>query len=307
MVCRMTPSKGRQVAANRGVTVVAASVAITVGLVAPAPAQGLTFKSAGLTVDGANGYSISVGGSFGNRAVLSARKKSGAASYDAPGAVSKRKIRASLGKRGRVSVRFDPRGKPDVRRGCGGIKTKIQRGTYEGKIRFKGEHGYTKVRTRKAKGAVSVTRITFRSRRGSCGPSSPDVGLRAATGNFKLAFSAAKYAGGKVTFSGLIQERKGRVEIFRSAFARGPAGSFTYDDALTEASVDPPAPFSGSATYADGSPPIWTGNLAARVPGRRGKIRLTGPTFTALSLTDFSAPPRLGFGSPDRDPSTALR
>ena len=100
-------------------------------------------------------------------------------------------------------------------------------------------------------------------------------------------FLASKVTGAKARFSGFINEKAGRVEILRSAFAKGPAGSFTYDDGLTEASVDPPAPFSGSATYTEGSPSTWVGDLAMKVPGKRGKIALAGPSFTNVDMFVF--------------------
>jgi hypothetical protein len=74
------------------------------------------------------------------------------------------------------------------------------------------------------------------------------------------------------------RERVGRVRVSRFVllFAERP-GAFSFDSALTSASVAPPPPFHGTATFqrgAEGAPSTWSGSLS--VSFLDGRQALTG-------------------------------
>jgi hypothetical protein len=77
-------------------------------------------------------------------------------------------------------------------------------------------------------------------------------------------------------------ESRGKMAIGRYAFADGRPGTL-----LTSlpgvhpatATLAPPAPFFGEATYQEQAPRAWTGNLGISFPGL--KVPLTGPGFHA--------------------------
>ena len=60
------------------------------------------------------------------------------------------------------------------------------------------------------------------------------------------------------------------------------AGAFSYDPLLRTATLAPPAPFSGRASFHRGAvlENRWTGNLAIDFPGR-SNVPLTGPGIGA--------------------------
>jgi hypothetical protein len=81
----------------------------------------------------------------------------------------------------------------------------------------------------------------------------------------------------------------GAFDVHRSAFVvdAGPDAASTLltpnqQEPLAEAVIEPPAPFSGSATFHLEGPKkaSWTGNLAVELPGA-GKVPLTGDEIYA--------------------------
>lgn len=269
--------------------------------------------SVDFAVRGVNGYAISVSATRG-RIVLGAeaRGSGGLATYTVPGRASQRGVRARFGSLGEVSVRFDPtrwtkRRRPP--RGCRG-KPSVQRfGFFRGKIVFRGEGGYTRVRHRRAKGSVT-TRPRWR-----CGPreanlpdgpnidfehppfdpdmaipETPEVGVSTLSVKARRAgieFGAVSFGdlgedvfGSAGMFVATTAERRGRVRIQRLVFLFG--GDVEITDEPESATVTPPKPFTGSSTFerhSDGNT-SWTGNLRVSFPGREG-VSLTDRRFTA--------------------------
>lgn len=85
-----------------------------------------------------------------------------------------------------------------------------------------------------------------------------------------------------VAFSALEQERREGMRISRGAEAVAPARAFVRDLKAGTAHVDPPAPFTGSATFArrPGGHSVWRGSLRAPLFGGR-PFRLAGRDFQA--------------------------
>jgi hypothetical protein len=77
-----------------------------------------------------------------------------------------------------------------------------------------------------------------------------------------------------------INERSKRMQIARYALTIAREQAFSFDNALDSATIAPPRPFSGSATYqgSTGAPPTWIGDLAVSLPGTE-RLSLVGPDY----------------------------
>jgi hypothetical protein len=85
-------------------------------------------------------------------------------------------------------------------------------------------------------------------------------------------------------FKASLDEQRGRIFISRSlkGVSDDPS-TFTFNRALTSATVAPPPPFIGTATLERESRKqrgSWTGDLTAPLPGA-ATVALAGPAFTA--------------------------
>lgn len=215
-------------------------------------------------------------------------------------------IRASLGKLGRIALRFRPSGPPEEQRepGCKGRGSTTQEGRYIGTINFRGERGFTVARASSADGQMSrsfrrVCKRRAEERGGdSGGPKGVSLGAYVKGDPEGPAFNVQKtvsrrgFEAGSVNYTASVSERRGRIEITRSAQATAESSTFsasgpTANPAL--ASVSPPPPFSGTATFERfaGAAPTWSGNLSVSLPGR-DSLPLTGPEFSARLCRDLS-------------------
>lgn len=256
-----------------------------------------------LTLRGSKGYSIDVQ-VIGPRVSLGAHGKRGGASYEVPqGGVTPDRIEAQFGDLGRVAVEF--RASRIIReeppRGCRGAALVTRFGIFVGTIEFTGERGYTKVIATQAKGVTEVTEVLpgrecEGQRQGSSSlsrkpPETEEKTLLIAETNKASArhvyFQAERTPRpGKpdqtILLAGL-EERQGNMRILRSGYAPARIGAFDFDHELASATVDPPRPFAGTATFQRGrrGKAKWTGTLTVSVPGVDERIALTGPRFRA--------------------------
>lgn len=248
------------------------------------------------TVKASKGYSISVSGA-GHSVTLFASDNEGIALYRVHGRVSRDAIEARFGSLGKVSVRFRESRKVKRERppkGCTGKPRTTTFGAFLGAIRFRGEHGYTRVHVRRAHGSVSTSphwRCNPEGNGKVPSPLFPKAGahstvLVASAPHIDfLAMGAEEPEGTRADFSffiGVSTENRGRLHIERMALTAGDQSTFTFDQALDLATVTPPPPFTGTATFQrnpDGSI-AWAGDLRMNLPGAKG-IPLTGLSFTA--------------------------
>lgn len=250
--------------------------------------------STNFSLGASNGYTVSVE-RRGRQVTLGAFRFGrflSAASYTVVGSASPDRIKARFGKLGRVSVRFKAKRAKRIgpRKGCTGKPAMDRSGVFVGTIRFRGEGGYTRVAARRAQGRVIDTlkeRCEFphtrRSARASASPLGPPV-LGASLGSRRgFGASISRRAGKRsALYEAISFERRGRMRIFRIVFAKGREDSFTYVGDLSAATVKPPAPFEGEATFlrerrGKGS---WLGSLSVSFPGR-DDVPMAGSRFVA--------------------------
>jgi hypothetical protein len=260
-----------------------------------AAGQGVSF-----VVPASHGYSMRVSG-FGATAVVFVNKPGGRrhrawSAYVARGEVSPTSLRASFGDLGKVEVRFRAAGPVSYSkrgRGCRGAdRYTIHAGVFVGTVRFRGEGGYTASDVHRVRGRA-VTPASLHCRRPPRFPARSHVPRRIGVGPGKTTRLSAWYHTGPsaLYFEGLLHagvahyfavrmKSADQVAVYRSVYAAGPAATFSFDSALTHASVSPPAPFGGTGTFrhgADGSR-SWTGPLSVSFPGEPS-VPLTGSVF----------------------------
>jgi hypothetical protein len=224
------------------------------------------------------------------------------------------RLDARIGRLGRFRGHFVPDSSltEGPEEGCTGDPTTIEKGHFVGSFSFHGEMGFTTVQARRAQGRVTRQGAT------SCPASAPrsprrhqprhknaererkkrereKFRLLAGDAQGKLVFRAEREEspepeeGSPTTFSASTQERIGGLQVDRNAsvFEIGDDTATAFQvpnlaEPLTEATVSPSAPFSGSATFHLDGPKTagWTGDLAVELPGR-GQVPLTGEGISA--------------------------
>jgi hypothetical protein len=247
--------------------------------------------TASFQLQGTNGYQIQFGGfserldGRGEISIGVARNRhAGVAFYSAPGIVSESFVKADLGPFGRVDLALHPSGhQRKIHVACSRQSYTFEPATYEGIVEFRGEHGFT------AAHATRTPLVPFTSfcgagggygeSRGSGEPGARLGGISFEHGR-KLTFQVNKnHARGRVKYSAEIRERRHGISIYRAVGGYAGASAFQFAADLRTASLDPPLPFSGSASLTpnpNSVAPTWRGDLAVDFPGRSG-VRLAGP------------------------------
>ena len=211
----------------------------------------------------------------------------------ARGSTSSGVIQANFASFGEISVRFVPSGRVQTKivklpPGCDGPKKIVRHeGTFVGTIRFVGENGYTSIDTGEAPGSIGTPSGFLCVRGGPVGDHQRfPTTLRATTTDSDQGFEAALRRRGHVEFSAAEISRIEGVSILRLVVKKARPSDFRFDRDLRTATVAPPAPFSGTATFRrgpKGSRPTWSGSLAVSFPGHPG-MPLIGAAFTRLTL-----------------------
>jgi len=206
-------------------------------------------------------------------------------------------VRGTLGGLGAFDVRFTPRGKP--RRlprysWCQGPGPTIQPGVVHGEIRFEGERGYTHAIAHFARAeleAVPAQRCHYGEEGHSKHPPRYTATLEAAqeTGARGVYFEAKRFAPGsrpparRAFYEASDYERLGSISVIRKVRIATPKSTFrlpTFAATPEDAVIEPPTPFTGSATFSrtPESTFAWTGDLAVAFPGI-DPLPLAGPDF----------------------------
>jgi hypothetical protein len=261
-----------------------------------------------VSLPGSGGYSVSVVGvnrrlvgvSVSNLTFSKGASYEASATYIARERAADERIDGHFGSRGSVSVRFEPEGPPEANAFPSSCKTEAtrQEGRFIGTIRFEGENGFARARASTARGFVirrprAVCKRRFGDRDLAAPETPPGTSLSALSSRYPRApwFSVLaeepsrpRDIEGAEYNAGTVEKRRG-MRIYRSAraitlldtFAVTPLGH-----SPATATVEPPAPFSGTATYEKrpGGEISWSGDLAVDLPGR-GKVSLADSTYRA--------------------------
>ena len=207
---------------------------------------------------------------------------------------------------GRVAVRFEQTYETPVtfipESGCKAEgKSASLKGVFRGTIKFHGEGGYTTVDRGRAPGHIEVVprEVCHQPKHHPQPPKETggEAGIEYLSagrdeGGGSLTFDAFATGlkipreGPLTSFSASYTHKRGKLLIVASTRVLGKEKgllSLTAPDGMpTEATVKPPAPFTGSANFKLESPTTasWTGDLSVEVP-TLGTVDLTEPGFWA--------------------------
>jgi hypothetical protein len=276
-------------------------VLLALALLLPAAVQGEEDQGPSVTsfrLQASNGYELYVmafappEGDEGEIALFLFDGRHFGVSYATPATVTQTTIDADLGKLGRISVTLAPTGGTKTVRGCRpGSTIRVETERYEGTIEFHGEEGFTEVSATSAPLDYPTAIVCSAGDEGGGSDQDlhelPGARLHAQKDfpdRYRLEFDAVQNRpGSRVSVNAEVEEHRGEMEIHRAAWLWARAGALRYDRRLRSATVKPPAPFAGHATFHDAARlrNRWTGNLTVDFPGH-AEVPVTGPGFHAL-------------------------
>jgi len=243
----------------------------------------------GFTIEASHGYSAFVLGipawkSHPSTLAIFVTGKNNGAFYSTPATVTEGSIQAPLGALGEITVTFHPSGEAKKERPeCRGKPYSVDSGYYEGTIDFHGEEDFTHIEATRVPGDLGFL-VNFScpgaGSGGTRGPLEPGAKLDVNAQGSKLGPHLTiikNQPKARAHFEVEIAEVRDNVSIARFANLIAPANAFSYDSRVRTATIQPPAPFSGSAKFHRAAKPRtrWTGNLTVDLPGRAG-VALTG-------------------------------
>ncbi len=234
---------------------------------------------------------------------IEARDEKSETAYLARGIASSRRLKASFGDLGEISMRFRPsraEARRDGSRSCRGKnRYAVRHGVFVGTFRFGGHDEGFAVRVHRVAGEVKRLRprcagfhLFLRSASTSGAFFSPFSAPRELAARRRSGVDSAElFAFGsprRISYLAVSDESRGSLATARIAFTKAAGRSLRINEALTSARVSPPAPFHGSATYAaspDGTV-SWSGSLSFTVPGGH-RVPLTGEGFETSVWRSF--------------------
>lgn len=177
---------------------------------------------------------------------------------------------------------------------CRGKGEIVDRGHWIGRIEFEGEQAYTTVHASRARGKVAKTpeQICSPPKADGDHPNPRVTFLHAASKAsgatfvaFKITSTTPPQFDGAVFIASLSELSGRRLWIDRSISVDTEGGAFVSTgkrNHIESATVTPPAPFKGIATFqgAGGSKGSWSGSLVGDFLGR-GEVALAGSEFSA--------------------------
>lgn len=250
-----------------------------------------------LVLHGTHGYGITVDAyrasrTRGARVIVSVDGARSLLRYAVPANLAGEGIHASLGRFGRIDLRWVPDGRiGEVKFACHGHGPQshyfFDRGAYVGTLRFRGGKGFTAVRAHRVEWRPSWYR-GYNSCRREGGEYTPGPGkiLQADLGvhdpSVRFFAYQAKH-GAPVEYEAYDREAVGRVEVERTTWADGGPTTLNSSPDFAAATIEPPAPFAGTASFArtKGENGTWTGDLTAGFPDGT-VVSMAGTPFAAV-------------------------
>jgi hypothetical protein len=238
---------------------------------------------------------------------LELRRKDRLVTYEVKGEVTESGLTVAFGRLGAIDVGFTPTetlSSTEPSEGCAGEPRTLREGIFTGTIDFTGERGYVRIQASQAEGSMSVisqwdcpegddisplagiSRVLARSSR----KEKKAAMLYAASRRCSCVFAAGVHhrnSGGGSIFYGVKSERREAMEIVRATGARGGAGAFVFDHTAGTATLRPPRPLSGRATF-ERRPgrDLWRGTIQVPLLGA-DPLRPSGPGFRAALYTEY--------------------
>ena len=263
-----------------------AAVATGVG-----PEQGTVVKVE-LDLKASNGLHAQLENAEDGMVTLELRRKGQTVKYEAPGKATEAGLKVRFGRLGRIDVAFAPTktlSSTEPGEGCTGAPRTLREGVFTGTIDFTGERGYVRIAAPQVTGSMGVisqwkcpeaereaeedpfaraARSSTAERRGE--PRERESATLSAYGlRCSCVFVAGvhhRHSGGKSIFIGYWIDKREGMEILRATQVIGPASAFDFDHVAGTATLHPPSPLSGSASFEarQRQRPLWHSTI--RVP-----------------------------------------
>jgi hypothetical protein len=250
---------------------------------------GLGDRHAEAHLMGTHGFRITILASSGDL-IVTARKGTAAVNYFLlKGGLEGDRIHSRLPGVGRVFLEFhDRHSNHRSTDSCRGPASPARKGFFVGTVKIRGERDYTEATSHHVRGEIVQEGRDKCRRQASARASSASSRLLSAStsrGKGRLSFFAFSFPSAKLhsdlVFGASLLRVRGKMVITTTQNALGKS-----PDALQiaapprSASVIPPAPFTGSASFLQEAEDqfSWTGDLAVELPGV-GEVSLAGPNF----------------------------
>jgi hypothetical protein len=266
----------------------AAALLVPAGAIAKPGHSGPSFeRSAEAHLAGTHGYRITINADD-DAVFVAARKSTASVTYFTfDNKLEKDRIEARLPGVGRVSLRFHEHSRSYDRPG-GNCRTLTRKGVFVGLVKIRGDRNYTQAESRHVRGDI------LREPRGKC---RRRAAAQASSTDSKMVSASTSRGSGFLSFFAfnLPSTRLGSDLLFGASLFRFQKGmgimetrgvldedptSLEIATPPRSATVDPPAPFTGGATFQQEARDqfSWTGDLAVELPGV-GEVSLAGPKF----------------------------
>jgi hypothetical protein len=229
--------------------------------------------------------------------------------YEVHGRVNETGLKVRFGRLGLVDVAFTPTTTLDETApspGCTGAPRTLEEGVFTGTISFAGERGYVGLEAQQVEGSMSVIAPWQCPKEDDLSPFEDVPGfarlsarpghrqhesasLVAFSAGFKGFFGAGvhhRHSGGRSIFYGAREERGKKMTVIRVTSVQGPASAFDFDLKKGTATLDPPPPLKGHASFrGDEDGGFWHSTI--RVPLLGSPPLRTGHGFGALLYPEY--------------------
>jgi hypothetical protein len=217
--------------------------------------------------------------------------KHGSATYGAPATITATRLEADLGDLGRIALDVAPSGREKTLRSHCGDKPEaltFEPRTYSGSFEFHGEEGYADATSTSPREYIRFLLDLgcgghLFGETGGQGLPGARLRLHSHEGPFRLNLQVNRNRpGARTRFEVETHEEHDGIAISRSVGLRAGSSAFDFDPLLRTATLAPPAPFAGHATFHREGPSAsrWAGNLTVDLPGR-SDVPLTGAGIAA--------------------------
>jgi len=293
----------RHAAFLAAIAVLLAPVALAAAPAAAAgPEQG-TWVKVELELQTNNGLDAHLESSEDGTVTLDLSRKGEIASYVAPGKATEAGLKVRFGRLGLIDVGFTPTrtlSSTAPGDGCTGKPRTLREGVFGGTIEFTGEHDFVRIAGTRARGSMGVisrwrcpdleaeAKETLARRKPRERESATLSVFSRACSCYLVAGVHHRRSGGKSIFIGSQSEVRENMRIFRSIVVHGPASAFDFDHSEGAATLRPPRPLSGSASFQ--SRPrqrgIWRSTIKVPLLGA-DPIDTGAPGFVAILDSEY--------------------
>jgi hypothetical protein len=271
------------------ICVIAASLILPAGAAAkPGGSFGPSERHAEAHLAGTHGYRLTIHADSRFSSVMATR---GAASVNYMLLQSKLEgdeIDARLPGIGRIFLRFHEHSRSHTRSPNNCTAGLIRKGVFVGWVKISGEGDYTSAESRHVRGQIvhessGKCRRQATARASGAGYTLLDASTERGRGYLSfvaISFPSTRLEDNLVFGASLTRVRRRMIVVNQQTAISKDRASLDIAAPPRSATVDPPAPFSGSATFQQEAAKqfSWTGDLAVELPGI-GEVTLAGPKF----------------------------